>query len=195
MTTLSEKSRENLRILKNLGENDILSSSNLRKLSIQEEFVEVDNIREIENGLYFTFHQCLSDIVNMEFVEKDVIIKDVDEAIQNIYDNKKLNKLLEDDSELYKIMDDIDIKHDMLKEAYFYKSPFYNYYCKFCVFKDYLKDITVNPPVFTYVATFLRKYRKFDDRLRGIYYSSDEYSSSEEEEENDIITGCDNKEE
>ena len=95
-------------------------------------------------------------------------------------------------------MDDIDIKHDMLKEAYFYKSPFYNYYCKFCVFKDYLKDITVNPPVFTYVATFLREYRKFDDRLKGIYYSSDEYSSSEEEEEeeeNDIITGCDNKEE
>ena len=34
----------------------------------------------------------------MSFVEKDVIIKDVDEAIQNIYDNKKLNKLLEDDS-------------------------------------------------------------------------------------------------
>ena len=51
----------------------------------------------------------------MEFLEKDVVINDIDEAIQNIYDNKKLNKLLEDNSELYKIMDDIDIKHDMLK--------------------------------------------------------------------------------
>ena len=59
MTTLSEKSRENLRILKNLGENDILSSFFFTKISIQEEFVEVDdNIRELENGLYFTFHQC-----------------------------------------------------------------------------------------------------------------------------------------
>ena len=96
MTTLSEKSRENLRILKNLGENDILSSSSLREISIQEEFVEVDNIRELENGLYFTFHQCLSDLVNMEFLEKDIVINDIDEAIQNIYDNKKLNKLLED---------------------------------------------------------------------------------------------------
>jgi len=192
MTTLSEKSIKNLRILKNLKENDILSSSTLRELSIQEEFVEVENIKDIENGLYFTFHQCLSDIVNMSFVDKDIIIKDIDEAIQNIYDNKKLNKLLEDESELYKIMDDIDIKHDMLKEAYFYKSPFYNYYCKFCVFKDYLKDITENPPLFTYFTTFLREYRKFDDKLKGIYYSSDEYTSSEEEE-NDIITGCDNK--
>jgi hypothetical protein len=194
MNTLSEKSRVNLRILKNLGEHEILSSSSLREFSIQEEFVEVDNIREIENGIYFTFHQCLSDIVNMCFVEKDVIIKDIDEAIQNIYDNKKLNTLLEDDTELYKIMDDIDIKHDMLKEAYFYKSPFYNYYCKYCGFKDYLKDITQNPPVFTYFATFLREYRKFDDRMKGVYYSSDDYTSSEEEE-NDIITGCDNKEE
>jgi len=192
MTTLSEKSIKNLRILKNLKENDILSSTTLRELSIQEEFVEVENIKDIENGLYFTFHQCLSDIVNMSFVDKDIIIKDIDEAIQNIYDNKKLNKLLEDESELYKIMDDIDIKHDMLKEAYFYKSPFYNYYCKFCVFKDYLKDITENPPLFTYFTTFLREYRKFDDKLKGIYYSSDEYTSSEEEE-NDIITGCDNK--
>lgn len=193
MTTLSEKSRENLRILKNLGENDVLSSSTLRDLSIQEEFVEVENIREIENGIYFTFHQCLSDIVKMCFVERDVIIKDIDEAIQNIYDNKKLNTLLEDDSELYKIIDDIDIKHDMLKETYFYKSPFYNYYCKYCVFKDYLQDITVNPPVYTYFATFLREYRKFDDKLKGIYYSSDEYSSSEEE--NDNITSSDNKKE
>ena len=40
MTTLSEKSRENLRILKNLGENDILSSLSLREISIQEEFVD-----------------------------------------------------------------------------------------------------------------------------------------------------------
>lgn len=193
MNTLSEKSRVNLRILKNLGEHEILSSSSLREFSIQEEFVEVDNIREIENGIYFTFHQCLSDIVNMCFVEKDLIIKDIDEAIQNIYDNKKLNTLLEDDTELYKIMDDIDIKHDMLKETYFYKSPFYNYYCKYCVFKDYLQDITVNPPVYTYFATFLREYRKFDDKLKGIYYSSDEYSSSEEE--NDNFTSSDNKKE
>ena len=195
MTTLSEKSRENLRILKNLGENDILSSSSLREISIQEEFVEVDNITELENGLYFTFHQCLSDLVNMEFLEKDTVINDIDEAIQNIYDNKKLNKLLENDSELYKIMDDIDIKHDMLKESYYYNSPFYKYYCHFCMFKDYLKDVTKNPPLYTYFIGFLKEYRKFDDRLRGIYYSSDDYSSSEEEEESDIITGCDNKEE
>ena len=194
MTTLSEKSINNLKIIKNLGENDILSSSSLRELSIQEEFIEVDNIRELENGIYFTFHQCLSDIVNMNFLEKDLIIKEIDQAIDNIYDNKKLNSLMDDDSELYKIMNDIDIKHDLLKEVNYYNSPFYNYYCKFCIFKDYLKDITINPPVFTYFTTFLRDYRKLDDKINGIYYSSDD-SISDEEEENEIICGCDNKEE
>ena len=65
------------------------------------------------------------------------------------------------------------------------------------MFKDYVKDITKNPPLYTYFIGFLKEYRKFDDRLRGIYYSQIEYTSSEEEdeEESDIITGCDNKEE
>ena len=122
MTTLTQKSRENLKIIKNLGHEEILSSSSLRELSIQDEFVEVDNLRELENGIYFTFHQCLSDIPHISFVEKDLLIKDIDECIQNIYDNKKLNTLLENDSELYKIMDDIDIKHDLLKKSYYFGS-------------------------------------------------------------------------
>ena len=63
-------------------------------------------------------------------------------------------------------MDDIDIKHDMLKESYYYNSPFYKYYCHFCMFKDYVKDITKNPPLYTYFIGFLKEYRKFDDRLR-----------------------------
>ena len=40
MTTLSEKSRENLRILKNLGENDILSSSSLRKFLFKKNLLK-----------------------------------------------------------------------------------------------------------------------------------------------------------
>ena len=66
-------------------------------------------------------------------------------------------------------MDDIDIKHDMLKESYYYNSPFYKYYCHFCMFKDYVKDISKNPPLYTYFIGFLKEYRKFDDRLRGVF--------------------------
>lgn len=195
MTTLTEKSRENLKIIKNLGHEEILSSSSLRELSVQEEFVEVDNLNELENGIYFTFHQCLSDIPQLDFLEKDILIKDIDESIQNIYDNKKLNTLMENKSELYKIMDDIDIKHDLLKESYYFNSPFYSYYSRFCVLKDYINDIMQNPPCGGLVK-FLREYRKYHDRLNGIYYSSDEdFEDEDDKEETAIITGCDNKEE
>ena len=109
MSTLSEKSRNNLKIIKHLKNESILSSSSSRDITIQEEFIEVDNINNLENGLYFTFHQCLSDMVDMDFLEKDTLISDIDECIQNIYDNEKLNSLMEDESELYKIMNDIKI--------------------------------------------------------------------------------------
>ena len=53
-------------------------------------------------------------------------------------------------------MDDIDIKHNLLK-AYFYKSPFYNYYCKFCVFKDPLsKDYNCKSTGF-YICCYIFK--------------------------------------
>ena len=192
MTTLSDKSRNNLKIIKNLGVESILSSSSSRDISIQEEFIEVDNINNLENGLFFTFHQSLSDINNMRFVEKDTLINDIDECIQNIYENTKLNSLMEGETELYKIMDDIDTKHNLLKESYYYGSPFYSYYFKFCLLKDYVNYIIENPPCFGFVK-YLEDYRRFHDRLNGIYYSSSEESDGDERE---IISGCDdNKEE
>ena len=191
MTTLSDKSRENLKIIKNLGVESILSSTSSRDISIQEEFIEVDNINNLENGLFFTFHQSLSDMNNIGFVEKDTLINDIDECIQNIYDNTKLNSLMEGETELNKIMDDIDTKHEILKESYYYGSPFYNYYFKFCLIKDYVNYIIENPPCFGFVK-YLKDYRRFHDKLNGIYYSSSEESDDEKE----IISGCDdNKEE
>ena len=57
MTTLSTDALNNLNVIKNLGNDSILSSSSSRGIAIQEEFVEVDNINDLENGLLFTFHQ------------------------------------------------------------------------------------------------------------------------------------------
>ena len=189
MSTLSDKSRNNLKIIKNLGNNSILSSSPSRDMAIQEEFIEVDNINNLENGLYFTFHQCLSDTINMDFVEKDKLISDIDECIQNIYDNEKLNSLMDDESELYKIMNDIDIKHDLLKESYFYNSPFYNYYYKFCLMKEYVNNIIENPPCYGLV-NFLKEYNKYNIKLNNSGYSSEEESDEDNNEED-----CNDKEE
>ena len=180
MNTLSNKSINNLKIIKNLGNDSILSSSSSRDITIQEEFIEVDNINNLESGLYFTFHQCLSDMINMDIIQKNTLISDIDECIQNIYDNKYLNSLMEDESELYKIMDDIDIKHNLFKESYFYNSPFYNYYYKFCLMKEYINNIIENPPCHG-VVNFLKEYNKYNIKFHNSGISSDDESDEEED--------------
>ena len=201
MTTLSNQSKKNLEIIKNLGEEEILSSSSLRELSIQEEFVEVDNINDLENGLYFTFHQCLSDIIKMNFIQKDIMIRDIDDCIQNIYDNNNLNSLMEDDTELCKIMEDIDTKHDLLKESYYFNSPFYDYYHKFCSLNEYVNNIIKNPPGCEFFR-YLKECKDFKSKICVGYVSlsSDDESEDESESEGEdnsgnIIKGCDNNKE
>ena len=192
MSTLSEKSRNNLKIIKHLENESILSSSSSRDITIQEEFIEVDNINNLENGLYFTFHQCLSDMVDMEFLEKDTLIRDMDDSIQNIYDNKKLNSLIEENEELCEIMNDIDDKHYLFKESYFYNSPFYYYYRKFCLMKEYINNIIEDPPCHSLVK-FLKEYNKYNNKLNNSCVDSS--SEESDDNDNDKEEKYDNKEE
>ena len=138
-------------------------------------------------------------MVHMDFLEKDILIKDIDECIQNIYDNKKLNLLMDGESELFKIINDIDIKLDILKETYYYDSPFYNYYSKYCLVKDYIFKIVKNPPCYG-IVNLLKDYNHYFIKLNGQFFinsidkveytesSEDEYSSGSESE-----SGSDNK--
>ena len=103
MTTLLDKSLENLKVLINIKENQLLSSSPLRVLTIQNDFITVDNLHEIESAIHFTFHQIISSLNITDWKECNKRIKDIDAAIDNIFKNNNLNKLLEDDSELFKI--------------------------------------------------------------------------------------------
>lgn len=191
MNTLFEKSRNNLNIIKKLGNDSILSSSSSRDIIIQEEFIEIDNINDLENGIYFTFHQCLSDMIQMDFIEKDLLIKDIDECIQNIYDNKKLNSLIEDNKTLSEIIEDIDIKHDLLKDTYYYDSPFYNYYYRYCLIKDYINNIIQNPPCYSFVK-YLKEYKKYNIKLNMNPCSG--YSDDESEDENNSECSDDKEE-
>ena len=195
MNTLSDKSRTNLKIIKSMSDTSILSSSSSREITIQEEFIEVDNINNLENGLYFTFHQCLSDMANMTFIEKDILFGDLDECIQNIYDNKSLNNLMKENTELYEIMNDIDVKTDLLKESYFYNSPFYNYYCKFCLMKEYLNGIVENPPCYS-IVKFLKEYNEYNIKLnKSVVTCSDEGLDTDSDSNSDSDSDSGNKEE
>ena len=120
MTTLLNLSEQNLEILSKLNGDSILLSSPMRILSIQEDFVQVDNIHELENGIYFTFYQCLSSLDNVSFMKRDALIQRMDECIDRIYENQVLNNLIDEGTYLFKIMSDIDLKLDNYKENIFY---------------------------------------------------------------------------
>ena len=61
-----------------------------------------------------------------ENIYENDILKKIDDAIDNIYHNKQLNKLIENEERFKDVIDDIDEKLDMMKERMYYGSPFFN---------------------------------------------------------------------
>ena len=59
MSTLTGKAYRNLTHLLDMKENDIFISKR-GQLILQDDFVQVDNIIDLEYAIYFTYHQFLS---------------------------------------------------------------------------------------------------------------------------------------
>ena len=110
MNTLLTKANNNLTLLCNLSEKECLLSSPSRDLSIQKDYIQVENVIELENSIYFTFHQIMSSMDSFNIYQKNLFIRRLDSSINNIFENESLNKLLEDNSVLFQIVDDIDDK-------------------------------------------------------------------------------------
>jgi len=90
---LPEKARKNLSVILSLANDDTLTA-NRGTLSKQDEFVQVDNVLELEYAIYFTFHQLLLCFENKETNKRLLFIR-LDEAMNTIYENKQLNQLME----------------------------------------------------------------------------------------------------
>lgn len=128
MNTLQVKSHQNIEFLLKLEYDDNINAKR-GELALQEDFVQVDNIIDLEYAIYFTFHELLtsselSTIYNTNLIDK------MDQCIDSIFDNKQLNGLIENDKEFKNIIDDIDEKIYQLKESYFYQSPFFSLFRK-----------------------------------------------------------------
>lgn len=123
MNNLNNKAQENLKLLSNLNENDNLISEN-GSLQLQDEYVQVENTNEIEYAIYLTFNQLLFSN-DYKTIYQDDIFNKIDITIDNIFNNKQLNQLIEN-TNLRIIIDDIDEKLDFVKERYYYDSPFFS---------------------------------------------------------------------
>jgi len=138
MNTLKEKAENNLKYILEMGENDTFISER-GKLVPQEDFVQVNNLTDLEYAIYFTFHQyLLSD--NMNKIYNHDLIQKLDTSIDNLYDNKQFNELLSEEH-FGQIMEDIDNKISQLKESYYYQSPFFIFFKRYYNFYNYCKEI------------------------------------------------------
>ena len=87
MNTLFSQAVENIKILKDIGKNQQVVLSGSRKLDIQDDYEQLENISELENGIHFSFHHILSALSFLKFEETDTMIKLMDEALDNIFEN------------------------------------------------------------------------------------------------------------
>lgn len=122
MNTLNKKANNNLKLLFYLNHDDNLNSKR-GELVLQDDFVQVDNVSEIEYAIYFTFNELF--LTNQNIFYNTELIDLLDTSIENIFDNKQLNDLIENDEQFKQIIDNIDDKLLTLKDSYYYNSPFF----------------------------------------------------------------------
>ena len=178
MDKLNNKANENMKLLLNLQPEDKIVSSN-GCMSLQDEYVQVDNTTDIEYGIYFTFNQLLF-LNTYENIYENDILKKIDDAIDNIYRNEKLNKLIENEERFKDVIDDIDEKLDTMKEYMYYGSPFFNGFKRvFCLLNN-MKQIYLENQ--EYVGKMFRVTRLYD--FKGDYLSSD-YDNNDDDNNDD----------
>ena len=182
MDTLTEKAYNNLKLLLNLDSESILMSEK-NQLKLQEEYVQVDNTLELEYAFYFTFHQLFSSNNNHLIYNSNLIGK-LDQAIDNIYDNDKLNEVITNNESFKLIIDDIDRKLDDYKERIFYQSPFFTFLKRkhnfIHFFKTILEENNENITKLLHVTN--RTIQDFRKDIHREYYEQEDEGSDREEE-------------
>ena len=182
MDTLTEKAYNNLKLLLNLDSESILMSEK-NKLKLQEEYVQVDNTLELEYAFYFTFHQLFS-CNNNHLIYNSNLIGQLDQAIDNIYDNDKLNEVITNNESFKLIIDNIDSKLDEYKERIFYQSPFFTFLKRKHNFIHFFKNILEenNETIVKLLHVTGRTIQDFRKDIHREYYEQEDEESDREEE-------------
>ena len=155
MKKLDDLVFDNLEILNKLKSSDNLICKDRKTLEIDnsDEFVNIDNNynSNIEYSFYFTFMRLFT-LRGYNFLDKTELYHKIDNSIDNIYENIKLNDIIDNDESLSEIMDEIDniylLNIDNINEDYIdivlkYFNDFKNNLKSFSssLFNNYLKNI------------------------------------------------------
>ena len=132
---------QNIDFLSLLNENDKFSF-NEYKLVKDEKGTE--NPINTEYGLYFTFHEIFT-LIDSNTRDRDSILIDLNNSIDNIYENQFFLNMIDNNNNIKEIMEEICTKVDILTEKYLHKS-----FCNIMfdeLWRQYLnmiKSITLN---------------------------------------------------
>ena len=147
---------KNLNTLLNINENTSIIFNNKEIIIVEDDLIEnIDDNLNIEYTLYFTFNQLIN-IIKGKNGNKHQLIHNLNNIIENLYENKYFLKLIEEHKSIDEIMEDICTKLDYMIETK------YNKICEKLYEKtyDYFKYLStgfvitgqVNP---TYASNFL----------------------------------------
>ena len=156
----------NLRFLLELEKDEVILS-NRRNFYKQDEFVQVDNIQELEHTLYFTFNHLLRMGNNHEINFKE-LLNEIDDAIDKVYENEHFQELLEGDDEFTLLVGDIDHRFRDVKDEFLNKTICNRLMDQFVHFSET-------------VGNFMRVNHLVLMELNGL----DDYDEEEEEEDGD----------
>ena len=132
----------------------------------------INNAIDIEYTLYFTYNE-LFNVINQNNINKFKLINDVNNSINNLYENEPFLKMLDEHKSLDNIMNDLCLKIDIINEKnnnYTYRCNKFNdkiltFYDKLCAkMYDYCKDLTN-------VVILPKIYIKYDNSV--LDYDSD----------------------
>ena len=114
---------KNLNTLLNINENTSIIFNNKEIIIVEDDLMENidDNYLNIEYTLYFTFNQLIN-INKNKSENKHQLIYNLNNSIDNLYENKYFLKLIEEHKSIDEIMEDICTKLDYMIETKYNKT-------------------------------------------------------------------------
>jgi hypothetical protein len=109
---------KNLNTLLNINENTSIIFNNKEIIIVEDDLIDNidDNFLNIEYTLYFTFNQLIN-IIKGKTGNKHQLIHNLNNSIDNLYENKYFLKLIEEHKSIDEIMEDVNTKLDYLMET------------------------------------------------------------------------------
>ena len=123
--SLHNRAIDNLNILCKLEKEDVIKATRMKISKTDSEFVQVDNVCELESSIYFTFHQLFMTPRKNE-MNKKRLFKKLHYAVESIYDNTHLQEIIKQDSDFSEMMDDIESILFYIWNRNCIDSPLYN---------------------------------------------------------------------